>query len=81
MSTHSLPEPTNTEGESSIPATTTTQSLELVDAIAKIAATRPIFSEDSLPPTLPTPYKRWNAQRAPDAPHDPNAYFPMHLYK
>ncbi|KAF8274429.1 hypothetical protein EI94DRAFT_1768678 [Lactarius quietus] len=27
-------------------------------------------------PTPPTPFKRWIPERAPDAPHDPNAYFP-----
>jgi len=35
----------------------------------------------SLPPTPPTPFKRWIPERAPDAPHDPNAYFPMILVK
>ncbi|KAH9946980.1 21 kDa subunit of NADH dehydrogenase [Amylocystis lapponica] len=57
------------------------EPLELTAAIATIAAASKAYSESKLPPKLPTPFKRWDPARAPDAPHHPDAYFPMLLYK
>ncbi|KAI0266760.1 21 kDa subunit of NADH dehydrogenase [Gloeopeniophorella convolvens] len=64
----------------SVPATPTPQ-LSLTEAIGTINAARKAYSASALPPTPPTPFKRWVPERAPDAPHDPNAYFPMILVK
>lgn len=55
--------------------------MDLTQAIATIASAKKAFSESKLPPSLPTPNKRWTPERTPDAPHDPTAYFPMLLYK
>ncbi|KAI9509406.1 21 kDa subunit of NADH dehydrogenase [Russula earlei] len=57
------------------------QRLDLSEAIGAIGAARKAYSASSLPPTPPTPFKRWVPERAPDAPHDPNSYFPMILVK
>jgi hypothetical protein len=57
------------------------QQLDLPEAIGAISAARKAYSTSLLPPTPPTPFKRWVPERAPDAPHDPNAYFPMILVK
>jgi len=65
---------------SSVPATPS-QLVDLSEAIGTISAARQAYSASSLPPTPPTPFKRWVPERAPDAPHDPNAYFPMLLVK
>ncbi|KAH9998446.1 21 kDa subunit of NADH dehydrogenase [Russula compacta] len=64
----------------SVPATPPRQ-FDLSEAIGTISAARKVYSTSSLPPTPPTPFKRWVPERAPDAPHDPNAYFPMILVK
>ncbi|KAF8482929.1 21 kDa subunit of NADH dehydrogenase [Russula ochroleuca] len=61
--------------------TSSRQQLGLSEAIGAIGAARKAYSSSSLPPTPPTPFKRWVPERAPDAPHDPNAYFPMILVK
>ena len=57
------------------------QQLDLSEAIGTISAARKVYGTSALPPTPPTPYKRWIPERAPDAPHDPNSYFPMILVK
>ncbi|KAI0305689.1 NADH dehydrogenase 21 kDa subunit [Multifurca ochricompacta] len=57
------------------------QQLGLSEAVSTINAARKAYSTSVLPPTPPTPFKRWVPERAPDAPHDPNAYFPMILVK
>ncbi|KAI0311985.1 21 kDa subunit of NADH dehydrogenase [Amylostereum chailletii] len=54
---------------------------DLTEAIATLATAGKVFSEARLPPSLPTPFKRWVPESAPDAPHDPRAYFPMRLIK
>jgi hypothetical protein len=55
---------------------------ELSSAIANIASEgTTVFSETNLPPSFPQPFKRWNAERSPDAPHDSTAYWPVSLYK
>lgn len=56
-------------------------SVDLTQAIVTVTSISPLYSEGKLPPKVPTPFKRWRPERAPDAPHDPNAYFPMLLYK
>ncbi|KAI0277422.1 21 kDa subunit of NADH dehydrogenase [Russula aff. rugulosa BPL654] len=61
--------------------TDATSQLGLTEAIGAISTARKAYSASSLPPTPPTPFKRWIPERAPDAPHDPNAYFPMILVK
>ncbi|KAI0081897.1 NADH dehydrogenase 21 kDa subunit [Panus rudis PR-1116 ss-1] len=72
------------EGEkgdkASVPATET-KSVDLTEAIATITTARKAYSESNLPPVLPTANKRWQPERAPDAPHDPTVYFPMLLVK
>jgi hypothetical protein len=66
----------NGEVQASVPAVT--DAAELTSVIASSTAA---FSADKLPPALPTAFKRWIPERAEDAPHDPNAYFPMLLVK
>lgn len=56
-------------------------SLDLTAAIATITAAGKVYSESKLPPKFPIAYKRWKPTRAADAPHDPDAYFPMLLMK
>jgi hypothetical protein len=62
--------------QASVPAVTT--PVELTSVLAANAAA---FSAERLPPAMPTAYKRWVPERAEDAPHDPDAYFPMLLVK
>ncbi|EIM81167.1 NADH dehydrogenase subunit [Stereum hirsutum FP-91666 SS1] len=68
------------EGDASVPATAP-KPVELTEAIATISSAAKAYSASKLPPSLPTPNKRWIPELAPDAPHDPNAYFPMILVK
>ncbi|KAG5645214.1 hypothetical protein DXG03_006732 [Asterophora parasitica] len=56
-------------------------AVDLTEAIASITTAQKVYSESRLPPALPVPHKRWIPERAPDAPHDPHAYFPMHMYR
>ncbi|KAH9083428.1 21 kDa subunit of NADH dehydrogenase [Lactarius deliciosus] len=72
--------PPGSEG-ASVPSVPVQQQLSLSEAIGTINAARKAYSTSTLPPTPPTPFKRWVPERAPDAPHDPNAYFPMILVK
>jgi len=57
------------------------EALDLTAAITKVTSERKVYSESKLPPVVPIPFKRWQATLAEEAPHDPNAYFPMLLYK
>ncbi|KAJ8076419.1 hypothetical protein PM082_000842 [Marasmius tenuissimus] len=57
------------------------EAMDLSAAITTITSSAKVFSDSKLPPSLPSPYKRWAPERSADAPHDPNAYFPMLLYK
>ena len=70
------------EGEKSAPPMEATQHVpvDLVTAIAQLTS-HEAYSTATLPPRLPSPFKRWTPKLAPDVPHDPNAYFPMILYK
>ena len=63
-----------------VPATTK-PAVDLTAAIATISQAQKAYSQSKLPPSFPTSYKRWRPQLAEDAPHDPNAYFPMILVK
>jgi len=56
-------------------------AVDLTSAIATVSATTPVFSQSKLPPSFTVSYPRWIPQDAPDAPHDPAAYFPMILVK
>jgi hypothetical protein len=76
----SVAAPPEDKSKASTP-TTTDQPVELSTAIEMVVSAGKIFSEDNLPPALPTPFKKWVPQRAPDAPHAPHSYFPMSLYK
>lgn len=76
---HRLAPPPDTT--SSVAAAPPQLLLDLPEAIGAISAARQAYSTSALPPTPPTPFKRWVPERAPDAPHDPNAYFPMILVK
>ncbi|KAG6845389.1 hypothetical protein H0H87_009736 [Tephrocybe sp. NHM501043] len=79
---HSAPETIAAPAEiqADVPAATKVP-LDLTEAIASITTAQKVYSESRLPPSLPVPHKRWIPERAPDAPHDPHSYFPMHLYK
>ncbi|KAI6046156.1 NUZM, NADH-ubiquinone oxidoreductase 21.3 kDa subunit [Pisolithus marmoratus] len=57
------------------------ESMDLAQAIATITSETNVYSKTSLPPSIPTAYKKWRPELAPDAPHDPDSYFPMVLYK
>lgn len=57
------------------------EPVDLTAAIATLSSATQIFSETNLPPSFKTSYKRWRPTRVEDAPHDPNAYFPMILVK
>ncbi len=67
------------EGESAVAESK--GPLDLTAAIAAITTAGKVYSESKLPPRLPIAYKRWKPTRAPDAPHEPDAYFPMLLVK
>jgi hypothetical protein len=69
------------EAEASSVPTTSPKSLDLSAAIATITSAAKVYTESKLPPKLPTPYRRWKPEMAPDAPHDPHSYFPMLMYK
>ncbi|KIM78923.1 hypothetical protein PILCRDRAFT_74952 [Piloderma croceum F 1598] len=75
--------PAPSEGDKSFPPVEATkhESVDLVTAIEEVASTNKLFSTTKLPPRIPSSFKRWTPELAPDAPHDPNAYFPMILYK
>lgn len=55
--------------------------LDLSRAIASITDTTKLYTESNLPPSLPTPHKRWVPRLSPPAPHEPHSYFPMSLYQ
>ncbi|KAG9316329.1 hypothetical protein JVU11DRAFT_2360 [Chiua virens] len=69
------------EGEAAQVPTKALDVVGLTHAIFTVASETPIYNEAKLPPKVPTLFRRWRPERAPDAPHDPNAYFPMLLYK
>ncbi|KAF9244884.1 21 kDa subunit of NADH dehydrogenase [Melanogaster broomeanus] len=69
------------EGEAAPVPAKAPEVTDLADTIATITSTTQIYSETKLPPKVTTAFKKWRPERAPDAPHDPNAYFPMLLYK
>lgn len=69
------------EGEKTDVAVPERPAVDLTQAIAAITGEQKTFSESKLPPTFPTSFKRWKAERVEDAPHDPHAYFPMLLVK
>ncbi|KLO19521.1 21 kDa subunit of NADH dehydrogenase [Schizopora paradoxa] len=56
-------------------------AIDLTAAIATITSAKKVYSTSNLPPTPPSSFKRWRPELAPDAPHDPHAYFPMLLVK
>lgn len=68
------------EGKSDAPSKIPEPST-LSQAITTITSATKVYSEDKLPPAVPTPFKRWEPKRSADAPHDPFAYFPMVLYQ
>ncbi|KZP34486.1 NUZM, NADH-ubiquinone oxidoreductase 21.3 kDa subunit [Athelia psychrophila] len=57
------------------------EAVELTTAISEITGANKVYSSSKLPPRIPSPFKRWTPDLAEDAPHDPNAYFPMLMYK
>lgn len=68
-------------GEESAVPVQKAPAVDLTAAIATITSAKKAYSESKLPPTPPSSFKRWRPERAPDAPHDPHAYFPMLLVK
>ena len=71
----------NAENKQATTPVAPTQVPELTDAIATIYTEKPMYTEGSFPPSLPSAFKKWKPQAAPNAPHDPNSYFPMTLVK
>ena len=70
------------ESEQKEVATAIQTPVDLTAAIATVTQEAgKVFSEAKLPPSFPTSYKRWKAERAEDPPHDPASYFPMLLVK
>lgn len=69
------------EGDQAAVPAAPKEPVDLTAAIATVASAAKAYSEANLPPTLPTAYKRWVPETAPDAPHDPDSYFPMKLVK
>ncbi|KAG6378210.1 21 kDa subunit of NADH dehydrogenase [Boletus reticuloceps] len=69
------------EGETNQVPAKAPDAVDLTQAIVAVTSISPVYNDAKLPPEVPTPFKRWRPERAPDAPHDPNAYFPMLLYK
>ncbi|KAJ7497287.1 NUZM, NADH-ubiquinone oxidoreductase 21.3 kDa subunit [Mycena latifolia] len=69
-----------TEDKQDVPAEAP-KPVDLSVAISSVTERQKVYTMAKLPPTLPTPRKRWVPQLAPDAPHDPHGYFPMLLYK
>lgn len=78
---HRIPAPSEANGEKSDVPAKTQDIMDLTGAIAAITSVHKVYDQSKLPPKVPTPFKKWRAELAPDAPHDPNAYFPMLLYK
>ncbi|KAG2154400.1 NUZM, NADH-ubiquinone oxidoreductase 21.3 kDa subunit [Suillus bovinus] len=79
---HRIPAPSEAkDGENANVPTKTQETLDLTGAIAAITSVHKVYDQSKLPPKVPSPFKKWRAELAPDAPHDPNAYFPMLLYK
>lgn len=81
ITSRSVAAPNVENKDRSIAPATSVQIPELTVAIATTHSERPLYTENNLPPSLPTPFKKWKPQAAPDAPHDPHAYFPMILVK
>ncbi|KAL4074050.1 hypothetical protein V8B97DRAFT_1915072 [Scleroderma yunnanense] len=71
--------PSEPEGADKVP-TKRQDITDLAHAITTITAETRVYDESRLPPKIPTAFKRWRPERAPDAPHDPDSYFPMVLY-
>ncbi|KAF7376138.1 21 kDa subunit of NADH dehydrogenase [Mycena sanguinolenta] len=69
-----------TEEKKDVPADAP-QAVDLSVAIQGITQSQKVYTLANLPPTLPTSRRRWVPQLAENAPHDPNGYFPMLLYK
>ncbi|KIJ67721.1 hypothetical protein HYDPIDRAFT_173518 [Hydnomerulius pinastri MD-312] len=69
------------EGETAEVPAKAPEVMDLAGAITTITSATQVYSTAKLPPKVPTPFKKWKPELAPDAPHDPNAYFPMLLYK
>jgi len=66
------------DSKSDVPVAST-GILDLTAAIATITSTAKVYSASKLPPKPPA-RTRWSAQRAEDAPHNPDAYWPMRMY-
>lgn len=81
---HRIPAPSESKEaeKSSAPVEASkSEPVDLTTAITEVTSANKVYSAAKLPPRLPSPFKRWHPELAPDAPHDPNAYFPMVLYK
>ncbi|KAK7057199.1 NUZM, NADH-ubiquinone oxidoreductase 21.3 kDa subunit [Favolaschia claudopus] len=69
-----------TEEKKDVPADAP-KPVDLSVAIQGITQNKKVYSVTSLPPTLPTSRPRWVPHLAEAAPHHPDSYFPMMLYK
>jgi len=68
------------ESVSSVPATPSILSTApLSEVIGAIYTAQKAYSESN-PPPIPVTARKWTPARSPEAPHDPNAYWPMKLY-
>lgn len=56
-------------------------AVDLTEAVASITAATKAYTTSKLPPLPTLAYKHWEPELSPPAPHDPNAHFPMLLYK
>lgn len=67
---------TETTAVTAAPEPELTEALQILSSLGKTN-----FSNASTIPTPVSAHKRWDPEYAEDAPHDPNAYFPMRMIK
>ncbi|KAF8320671.1 21 kDa subunit of NADH dehydrogenase [Clavulina sp. PMI_390] len=77
----SQPAVASPDAKAGVPAAESTPASipDLTAVIATITSAAKSYSANKLPPTPPS-LNTWRPIRVADAPHDPNAYFPMALY-
>ncbi|GJJ06188.1 hypothetical protein Clacol_000377 [Clathrus columnatus] len=79
------PAPKSDDGNNAAPTTAVTaapEPKELTEALQILNSLgKSIYTDPSNLPTPPSSYQQWIPEYAEDAPHDPNAYFPMKLVK
>ncbi|KIY46204.1 NUZM, NADH-ubiquinone oxidoreductase 21.3 kDa subunit [Fistulina hepatica ATCC 64428] len=76
-----IPEPTDGKDGEVVASPQKASIMDLTRAISSITSKAQVYTQERLPPVLPVAHKRWVPERCPDAPHDPDAYWPMQLFK